>query len=325
MKGDGLRADVADWFRRRTFGPPFPSVNELIVRKGDTRVSVVVPALDEEATVGLIVTGIVDGLVAKGLVDEVLVVDSGSSDDTAAVARAAGARVENSADVLPGWPAAGKGAAVWRGVAAAEGDVLVLLDADLDPFDPDWIVRLLTPVFCEPSVALVKAAADRPLTVEGVLHPRSGGRVTELVARPLLGLLWPELGGLVQPLAGEVCIRRTLFERLPITTGYGLEIGMLLDAYRLAGLDALAQADLGERRHRHHPDRVLGRMSSAVVQAALERLTEEGALGPDRVRSRQLIQFTRDDDGHLTPAEADVELQRLPPLLSLEAYREARA
>jgi len=320
-----LRADVADWLRRRTFGPPFPSATELLEHKGDTTVSVILPALDEEATVGLIVRDVVDGLVAKGLVDEVLVVDSGSTDDTAAVARAAGARVESSADVLPGWPTSGKGAAVWRGAAVARGDVLVLLDADLDPFDPDWVARLLTPVLREPAVALVKAAADRPLTVEGVLHPRSGGRVTELVARPLLGLLWPELGGLVQPLAGEICIRRSLFERLPITTGYGLEIGMLLDAHRLAGLDAIAQADLGERRHRHHPDKALGRMSSAVVQAALERLTEEGALGPDRVRSRQLVQFTRDDDGQLLPSEVDVELDRLPPLLSLAAYREGRA
>jgi glucosyl-3-phosphoglycerate synthase len=228
-------------------------------------------------------------------------------------------------DVLSGWPTSGKGAAVWRGAAAATGDVLVLVDADLDPFDPDWVVRLLTPVLTDPAVALVKAAADRPLTVEGVLHPRSGGRVTELVARPLLGLLWPELSGLVQPLAGEICIRRSLFERLPVTTGYGLEMGMLLDVHRLAGLDAIAQADLGERRHRHHPDRALGRMASAVVQAALERLTEEGTLAAGRVLSRDLVQFTRDDDGQLEPSAVAVELERLPALLSLAAYRESRA
>jgi glucosyl-3-phosphoglycerate synthase len=233
--------------------------------------------------------------------------------------------VVHAADLLPGWPMSGKGAAVWRGVAAARGDVLVLLDADLDPFDPDWVVRLLTPVLTDPAVALVKGAADRPLTVEGVLHPRSGGRVTELVARPLLGLLWPELSGLVQPLAGEICIRRSLFERLPVTTGYGLEMGMLLDAHRMAGLDAIAQADLGERRHRHHPDRALGRMASAVVQAALERLSEEGALAEGRVRSRELVQFSRNDGGQLAAGEVAVELERLPPLLSLPAYREARA
>ena len=320
-----MRADVADWLRRRTFGPPFPSVAELLEHKDGTSVSVVVPALDEEATVGSVVGGVVDGLVAKGLVDEVVVVDAGSSDDTAAVAADAGGRVVPAAELLPGWPTAGKGAAVWRGAAAARGEILVLLDGDLDPFDPDWVVRLLTPVLTDPAVALVKGAADRPLTVEGVLHPRSGGRVTELVARPLLGLLWPELSGLVQPLAGEICIRRTLFERLPVTTGYGLEMGMLLDAHRLAGLDAIAQADLGERRHRHHPDRALGRMASAVVQAALERLTEEGALTADRVRSRQLVQFLRDDGGRLAADEVAVELDRLPPLLSLEAYRRPRA
>ena len=320
-----MPADVADWLHRRTFGPPFPSATELLEHKGGTTVSVVVPALDEEATVGQVVLAVVDVLVAKGLVDEVLVVDSGSSDATGSVAAEAGARVVHASEVLPGWPTTGKGAAVWRGVAAATGDVIVLLDADLDPFDPDWVVRLLTPVLTDPAISLVKAAADRPLTVEGVLHPRSGGRVTELVARPLLGLLWPELSGLVQPLSGEICIRRSLFERLPVTTGYGLEIGMLLDAHRIAGLDAIAQADLGERRHRHHPDRALGRMASAVVQAVLERLTEEGALAPDRVRSRDLVQFLRDDDGQLQPSAVAVELERLPPLSSLPAYREARA
>jgi glucosyl-3-phosphoglycerate synthase len=213
---------------------------------------------------------------------------------------------------------------VWHGVAAALGDLLVLLDADLDPFDPHWVVRLLTPALTDPTVALVKGAADRPLTVDGVLHPRSGGRVTELVARPLLGLLWPELSGLVQPLSGEICIRRSLFERLQISTGYGLEMGMLLDTHRLAGLDAIAQADLGERRHRHHPDRALGEMASAVVQAALERLTEEGALAPGRVRSRELLQFLRSDDGQLETSRVTVELERLPPLLSLDAYRRSR-
>ena len=138
-------------------------------------------------------------------------------------------------------------------------------------------------------------------------------------------MLWPELSGLVQPLSGEVCVRRSLFERLSVTTGYGLEIGMLLDTHALAGIDAIAQADLGERRHRHHPDLALGRMASAVVQAALERLTEEGALTEGRVRSRELVQFLRDDDGQLEPSTVTVELERLPPLLSVAAYREARA
>ncbi|MCW2580388.1 MAG: glucosyl-3-phosphoglycerate synthase [Blastococcus sp.] len=320
-----MRADVADWLRRRSYGAPFPSVDELLEHKGDTSISVVIPALDEEATVGSVVAGVADRLVATGLIDEIVVVDASSTDATAEVAADAGARVVRAADVLPGWPMSGKGAAVWRGVAAARGEVLVLLDADLDPFDPDWVVRLLTPVLVDPGVALVKAAADRPLTVEGVLHPRSGGRVTELVARPLLGLLWPELSGIVQPLAGEICIRRSLFERLPVTTGYGLEMGMLIDAHRLAGLDALAQSDIGERRHRHHPDRALGPMASAVVQAALERLTEEGAFSPGRVRSRELLQFQRGDAGQWEPSALPVELERLPPLLSLEAYRGTQA
>jgi glucosyl-3-phosphoglycerate synthase len=320
-----VRADVADWLPRRSYGAPFPSAEELLRHKAGTSISVVIPALDEEATVGAVVAGIADRLVATGLIDEVVVVDAGSGDATAEVATAAGARVVRAADLLQGWSTSGKGAAVWRGVAAARGEILVLLDADLDPFDPDWVLRLLTPVLTDPGVAMVKAAADRPLTVEGVLHPRSGGRVTELVARPLLGLLWPELSGIVQPLAGEICIRRSLFERLPVTTGYGLEMGMLLDVHRLAGLDALAQADLGERRHRHHPDRALGPMASAVVQAALLRLTEEGSFPAGRVSSRELLQFQRGDAGQWQPSGVAVELERLPPLLSLEAYREMQA
>jgi glucosyl-3-phosphoglycerate synthase len=202
--------------------------------------------------------------------------------------------------------------------------VLVLADADVDPFVPEWICALLMPVLREPSVALVKAAADRPLVVDGVLHPRSGGRVTELVARPILALLWPELSGMMQPLAGEICIRRSLLERLPVTTGFGLEMAMLLDAYALCGLGALAQVDIGERRHRHHPDLSLGPMASAVLQAAVTRLTEEGSLVPGRVRGLELLQFARTEDEHLDPRTLDVGVEILPPLLSLAEYRAAR-
>jgi glucosyl-3-phosphoglycerate synthase len=323
-EGNRMRPEVEQWLHRRTYSPPFPEAHDLATAKGSRTISLLFPALNEARTVGQCVATAQAELVAPGLVDELLVVDGGSEDETVAIAAEAGARVISTEALLPEWPDGGKGAAVWRGAHAAMGDVLVLVDADLEPFRPEWVCALVAPLLLEPSIALVKAAADRPLTVEGVVHPRSGGRVTELVARPLLALFWPELAGFMQPLAGELCLRRSLFERLTVTTGYGLEMGMLLEAHALCGLDALAQVDIGERHHRHHPDLALGAMAAAVLQAAATHLEHEGRLMPG-VLGRELLQFARDAHHRLDPHTVDVGVARLPPLLSLDAYRAGRA
>ena len=295
---------LALWWHRRSSWDPV-DVPDLVARKNGRSVSVVVPARNEAATVTGVVGPLVDELVPTGLVDEVLVIDGRSTDGTAALAAAAGARVLR----LPDDPElSGKGGALWWGQQQSTGDLLVFLDSDVWPSRAETAVALLTPLLVAPSVQFVKAAFDRPLTVDGVLSHGSGGRVTELLARPLLNAWWPQLAGFVQPLAGELAATRTLLSRLPFATGYGLEIGMLVDVLNLVGLDAMAQADIGERRHRHHSDAALGRMSAEVLAAALRRHRDSGA---DR-----LVQFARVGDG-FEATTSTLHSGDLPPVASL--------
>lgn len=278
---------------------------ELVARKEGRTVSVVVPARNEAATIAGVVRPLVASLVPAGLVDEVLVVDGHSTDGTADLAAAAGARVL----ALPDDPTlTGKGGALWWAQQQARGDLLVFLDSDVAPSRAETAVALLTPLLVAPAVQFVKAAFDRPLTVDGVLHHGSGGRVTELLARPLLNAWWPQLAGFVQPLSGELAATRTLLSRLPFATGYGLEIGMLIDVLDAVGLDAMAQADIGERRHRHHSDAALGRMSAEVLAAVLRRRRDTG--------SDRLVQFARVDD-RFEATTSEVTALDLPPVVSL--------
>jgi glucosyl-3-phosphoglycerate synthase len=236
---------MSDWPRPR-----------VLACKGALRVSVIIPARDEEATVGQIVTEIRRELMggSNPLVDDLLVVDSDSMDATARIAREAGARVVATTEVLSDIPTvAGKGEAMWRGLAATDGDIIVFIDADLRSFTADYVVALLGPILADSAVHLVKACYDRPIIADGGRRIMGGGRVTELVARPLLNLHWPELAGVAQPLAGEYALRRNLIERLPIPCGYGVEFALLVDTVAHAGLHAVAQAPqdhLAQWRHR---------------------------------------------------------------------------
>jgi len=238
-----MRSDVQEWFATRTSSGQDWSRHRLASLKGSTRVSVVLPARDEAATVGAIVETLRRELVEQvPLVDELLVIDSGSEDSTAAVAHAAGARVVRQADVLPRLgDRPGKGEALWKSLLVASGDLIVFVDADLRDFDEQFVVGLLGPLLTDPGIDFVKAFYDRPLTNGDQVLPAGGGRVTELVARPLLNLHWPGAAGFVQPLAGEYAGRRTLLEQLPFVSGYGVEIGMLIDVLEEHGLDAMAQ------------------------------------------------------------------------------------
>ena len=268
----GLAADLRldDWAGRRSYRAADWDPGELAARKRGT-VSVIVPAREVAGTIGAIIDAIAP-LERMGLVDELLVVDAASRDGTARVARAHGARVVQESDVLPdAGPCRGKGDAMWRGLAATEGDVVAYVDADTADFDASFVTGLLGPLIDDPGVALVKGAFRRPLRAGGAVLPDEGGRVTELVARPLLAILAPELGGLAQPLAGEQAARPDLPEAIPFPGGYGIETAMLLDAPALRGLDALAQVDLGTRQNRHQPLRELGAMAMAVMGAGLRR------------------------------------------------------
>ena len=216
-------------------------------------VSVCLPARNEEATVGAIVATVVAEL--AGLVDEVVVVDDGSTDATAAVAATAGAKVV-SAD------RPGKGQALWKAMFVASGELLVFCDADIRHFSAGFVTALLEPLLASERIAFVKGFYQRP---------DGGGRVTELVARPVLSLLFPELAGILQPLAGEFASRRHVLERVPFTADYGVDLGLLVDVWRLVGLEGLAQADLGVRHHRNRPLDDLGPQAVQVLRAALDR------------------------------------------------------
>lgn len=312
------------WFRRRTtVASDWPRAL-VQSHKGDQRVSVIIPARDEEATVGDIVAAIRRDLMSgpQPLVDELLVVDSDSTDATAQRAREAGARVVSTPEVLPGIPTVpGKGEAMWRGLAATQGDVVVFVDADLRSFTSDYVVALLGPILSDSSVHLVKACYDRPLIADGGRRVMGGGRVTELVARPLLNLHWPELAGVAQPLAGEYAMRRDLIESLPIPCGYGVEFALLVDTAQRAGLDAVAQVDLGERRHRHQDDQSLGIMAAEIWQVALDRLDPGNAVSRP---GDSIAEFTYGPDG-VTMTDHVVEVLVRPPLARVQDRSVPRA
>ena len=243
------------------------------------RVSLVVPARNEAATVGDVVGRVRAALVdTVELLDEIVVIDSDSDDDTYAVAESAGARVHRCAEIRPDLGThPGKGEAMWKSLFVTTGDLVVFMDADLHDWDTHFVPGLLGPLLDDPGVQLVKGFYDRP----GADGPLEGGRVTELVARPLIALLFPELGALVQPLAGEWAVRRSWFASLSVPTGYAVELAALVDTVRAAGVEALAQVDLGLRAHRHQALRDLGGMATQIIAASLARATDERAqMGP---------------------------------------------
>ena len=247
----------------------------LLERKRSTglSVSLVVPARNEAATVGEVVSRVREALMeTAALLDEIVVVDSDSTDATHEVATAAGATVHRSREIRPELGThPGKGEAMWKSLFVTRGDLIVFMDADLVDWDTHFVRGLLGPLLADDGVALVKGLYERPSFDDGAGGELEGGRVTELVARPLIALEWPQLSWLVQPLAGEWAVRRDLFERLSVPTGYAVEMAALIDTLRLLGPDAIAQVDLGRRAHRPQALRDLGAMAVEILAASRRR------------------------------------------------------
>ncbi|HNQ07702.1 MAG TPA: glucosyl-3-phosphoglycerate synthase [Tetrasphaera sp.] len=276
--------------RPRIWRPDDWALDDLVAAKASTRVSVVIPARDEQDSVAAVVTGIAGAWCGPGgLVDEIVVIDSDSIDATAERARAAGAKVFSAKDIRPeAGPAEGKGEALWKAAQVAQGDLLVFVDADLVEWGAHFVPGLLGPLLTDPGVHLVKAVYDRPMLGADGHEAESGGRVTELVARPLLALHWPDLAHIVQPLAGEWAIRRRTFAGLSVPMGYGVEIAALIDVAEVFGAHSIAQVDLGRRTHRNRRHDTLGPMALQVLAAAEVRLgSREVAREPARVELRQ--------------------------------------
>ena len=263
---------ATQWLPRRTFRGVDIAIRDVVRAKSATRISVVIPAHNEASTIEAVIAGIREDLMIRStLVDELIVIDSDSVDETAAVARAAGATVFSAADIEPalGWRP-GKGEAMWKSLFVTTGDVIVFVDADLMNFSSAYVVGLVAPLLFHEEISLVKGFYDRDLSLDGA-GKSQGGRVTELTARPLISLWWPELAGVIQPLAGEWSARRALLEALHFPSGYGIEFAALIDTYERLGLDAVAQVDLGVRSHVHQDLASLGAMAAEVVAAAASR------------------------------------------------------
>jgi glucosyl-3-phosphoglycerate synthase len=270
-------ARAQNWMRERSYDhSEFPP--EWLAGGPRATVSVCLPARECADTVRGVVSELVR-LRDAHVVDEVVVVDSASTDGTAERAQRAGATVYQEADLLPEHgPVRGKGDAMWRALSVLSGELVCFIDADIESFSAHFVSGLLGPLLIEPQVSFVKACYRRPFELGGVTLPEGGGRVNHLVARPALALFYPELGGVRQPLAGEVAARRTLLERIPFATGYGVEIAMLLDVFSEVGLEGIAQVDLGVHENPHKGLKALSRMSYAVLSVIAERLRREGRL-----------------------------------------------
>jgi glucosyl-3-phosphoglycerate synthase len=264
---------VINTFHHREFGP------ERLAALRKESVSVCLPARDEARTIGPILEALIP-LKTQGVVDQVVVVDD-SSDGTGEIARRLGAEVYDQASLMPELgPVLGKGDAMWRALSVLEGELICFLDADSECFGAHYAYGLIGPLTCHPEISFVKGFYRRPLRIGTLTIPDGGGRVTELTARPLLSQFYPDVAAFKQPLAGEIAARRELLERLPFVTGYGVDIALLLDAYGLVGLGAMAQVDLEVRQNAHQRLRDLGPMASAILQAVTTRLEREGRLRP---------------------------------------------
>jgi glucosyl-3-phosphoglycerate synthase len=297
-----------DWSATHTWDRPDWSVEELIAAKAGRTVSVVLPALNEEATVGDVVATIKPLL--GSLVDELVVLDSGSSDRTAERAAGAGATVISREQAVPELePLPGKGEVLWRSLAVTSGDVIAFVDSDLIDPDPQFVPKLLGPLLTADGVQLVKGYYRRPLSHGGTMDAHGGGRVTELVARPLLAALCPELSSVLQPLGGEYAGTRELLAAVPFAPGYGVEIGLLLDTYDMFGLGAIGQVNLGVRKHRNRPLSDLGVMSRQIVGTVLGRCGVKDSGSP-------LLQFIPHGDQFLA-VDTDVALTDRPAMCTL--------
>ncbi len=326
----GVISEIVDkWFVQNTFSSSeFADLRRLVEEKErqNLRISVGLPTLNEEATVRHVIRAIRSRLMERiPLVDEIAVIDSDSDDRTREIAREEGVAVHVLGDILPGYGARrGKGEALWKSLHVLTGDIVVWIDTDVTDTHPKFVYGLLGPLLLRPDVHFVKAFYQRPLRIGAELLASGGGRVTELSARPILNLFFPELSGMVQPLSGEQGGRRTLLEQLPFFTGYGVETGLLIDTLQRAGLGALAQVDMKHRIHRNQDLLSLSKMSFQILQVALKRVGEAHGERIWEEANATLKLITQTEGGKLHLEMHDIAIGELPPMATIPEYLTAR-
>ncbi|HEV8228636.1 MAG TPA: glucosyl-3-phosphoglycerate synthase [Candidatus Limnocylindria bacterium] len=316
---------VDKWFVQNTFSSSeFADLRRLMEAKErqGVRVSVGLPTLNEEATIRRVIRAIRSRLMDRiPLVDELVVIDSDSDDATREIARDEGVPVHRLGDILPGYGARrGKGEALWKSLHVLTGDIVIWVDTDVTDTHPKFVYGLLGPLLSHPDVQFVKAFYQRPLRIGGELQASGGGRVTELSARPILNLFFPELSGMVQPLSGEQGGRRALLEQLPFFTGYGVEMGLLIDTLRRAGLGAIAQVDMKHRIHRNQDLLGLSKMSFQILQVALKRVGETYGERIWEEANATLKLITQGEAGRLRLEMHDIAVGELPPMATIPEY-----
>jgi glucosyl-3-phosphoglycerate synthase len=320
------KLESCDWYGANTFHhEQCGDLGRLLEAKqrAGRSISVCLPSMNEAATIGTILEIARRELMEKTpLVDQLCVVDGGSEDATREIARDAGAEVYGQEEILPGFhEPLGKGDALWRSLFCLRGDIIVWVDSDIRNFHPRFIYGIIGPLVTRPEILYVKGYYQRPIKAEHRLLSTGGGRVTELVARPLLSLFFPELGALIQPLSGEYGGERELLEKIPFFSGYGVEIGMLMDIYDRFGMDALGQVDLVDRQHHNQPVPALGRMAFQIMQAVLIRLQEQGKMKLMEEYNPEMTQIDYKDGQYLLEKRL-LQVEERPPMIEVEEYRE---
>ncbi|MGH2345066.1 MAG: glucosyl-3-phosphoglycerate synthase, partial [Chloroflexota bacterium] len=320
---ESISITVDKWFAENTFhSKEFASLGDLVRLKEQQglTISLILPTLNEEETIGEIIECMQEDLQKRApLLDEIIVIDSRSQDRTTSIARVHGVPVFVHQDVLPSAGSYhGKGEALWKSLSVSKGDIVVWIDTDIANIHPKFVYGLLGPLLREPRIGYVKGFYRRPLRQGGVLHEASGGRVTELTARPLINLFYPLLSGLIQPLSGEYAGRREILEQVPFSTGYGVEIGLLIDILERYGLNAIAQVDLEQRIHRNQSLSALSRMSFTIMQTVIKRLESRRhiELVAEVNRSMKAIIQTSE---HLQLDVRRVEESERPPMETVRA------
>lgn len=320
-----IAANISGWLGANTFHhSQFADLRKLVdakQRQGLT-ISLCIPTLNEERTIGKEIVVFKGELMQRHpLVDEIAIIDSGSTDKTREVAAEFGADVYLSSEILPDLGSKrGKGENLWKAIYQLKGDIIVYIDADISNIHPRFVYGLLGPLLARPEIQYVKAFYDRPLVVSKGVRTAGGGRVTEILVRPLFSLFFPELTSLIQPLSGEYAVRRLVLEQLPFPVGYGVETSHLIDVYHRWGLGALGQTDLDQRIHRNQPTSDLGKMAFGILRAFLSRLKSLNMARQLPDLSVILRQFQW-HDGRYEELEHEIREEERQPMIEIPAYR----